>query len=624
VKKSVLLIPASSGGPWSEVERALLSRGLQLLRVQNFKEAAFRLDHEIFSVIVMEDDAKGERQRQFSDLLRAHPFGSTTPVVVLGPDATPAANYVLTSLLDQYFQLSIEPETLAEFVAETHAVRTQKAKKGTIYPISPPQILFQAARFRMTGTIVLERSDEKCVIYLENGLVVFASSNRDENRFGEFLVARGIITRDQFSRSIQILKTSKKRMGKILVDEGFLKPQVLQTLLQSQIKHIVFTVFDWKSGEFYILPDEACQKENAIARVEVAPLILEGVRFKFNEELLNAEFEPFDSKVSLTISLDEVQRRMRLGKEEFDFLRLIGNGRSMDELIHLNSYSRVDALKFIYGFKVLGILSVQKGAYAPQKAMPSKDERTRAVDALFSAKIERPEPTPPPAHVVAPRPRIGWAAFSMGSLLAGLALTAVTIFFSFVNTRTSQVGTTLEKGRSYEPDLQEKLQAASVTATPTARPAPVVPANAPANVPPPMESAAVEPPSAPNPEIDAFADLTKLALRQRKEGRLHESLSTYRKVLALQPTHVETLVTIGEMLLDLDRPMEAVEMLDQARKLDPSDPRPYLGLGTILLMRNKTIEAKNMLQTYLNKVRPDEANRTRIMEVRRILKNMEQ
>jgi hypothetical protein len=592
----------------------LVTQGFQILRVVTLKEAAYRLENEMFAALICQDDADGSRQREFGRVLAARPFGAITPLVVLGPGPQPSERALLTSVLDQYFPMDTDPEVIAEFVSETYSLRERKVKKGALHSI--PHLLCHAARMRLSGGVVMERGDEKCVVYFENGFIVFASSNRNEHRFGQFLISRKVITPGQLDEALKILKGSKKRLGRILVDCGFLKPQLLHTLLQGQIKHIVLNVFDWTEGEFYVLAEEILDPESAIARAAVGPLILEGVRYKFGEAVLSKEFEPFDSMVSLALPLDQLQKRMHLGKNELDFLNLIGSGRPIGDLLSLNSYSRRESLGLLFAFRVLGFLAFQPGVVPPARAFPTKAERTQVMDELFAKKEKGP-----PGRAGRPRPEAPMSPMRR-TFFAGASLTAVAIagfltVFTFFDTQTSR------RAESEEDLIARVVPTAPPTVPPTAPPT-IPPAAAPVMASPsPVAEVPTALPTPPEVKVASRAptlpELLAKAQRQKAQGLLREALRTYQRAYGMDPHHVTALLGLADIHFELDETGPAVRFYEEVKRIQPSNPRPYLALGTIHLMQNENEKARIAYEAYLAVVEANDENKARIAEVRQIL-----
>ncbi len=631
MKKNVLIL---AGGPdpyFVKLEEALISQGFKTLRVKEAREVSFRLENEFFSSLICEDDESGLKQRDLARHLSRNPFGATTPVVVIGHRSVPSDRSLLTSVLDQYFSQDVEPEMIAEFVDETLSLRSQKVKKGAIHSI--PKMLCQAARFRFSGAVVMEKGEEKCVIYFEHGYIVFASSNQNAHRFGEFLISQNVIQRDQLDESLKTLRTSKKRLGRILVDSGYLKPQLLQTLLQGQIKHIVLNVFDWTEGEFYVLVEEPLDPENAIARAGVGPLLLEGVRYRFSEDQLAKYFEPFDSRVSLALPLEQLKKRVHLGKNEQDFLELVGEGRPIGELLNLNSYSRRESLGLLYSFRLLGFLAFETGKCPPPEIFPKKNEKKEVLEELFEKKdVSTPKnELPPSTNLVEPPP--SRMPYVMGAASMVVAIAVFLTLFTFFDTRSSRNAQSDQ--RHMLPQKSVALDSDLVVISPIPLEPEEIPIAKKQPTPVPTEKALpkialpkenVIPKATETPRVAAkskgFEDHLRSARKKKEKGLLQDALKSYENAYALNWKHVEVLLEMADLYFELDETARAIRYYEKVKKLDPANPKPYLALGTIFLLQDEKEKAKRSYQAYLAVVDVNEKTRPRINEVRRILRTM--
>lgn len=97
-------------------------------------------------------------------------------------------------------------------------------------------------------TGVLTASDEEVErsVYFLNGDVVWASTTADEERLGEFLTRRGIITPSQLQT---VLHTGRNcRIGEALVRQGFLAAHDLWAMLRAQLQEIFGSLVSAEKG----------------------------------------------------------------------------------------------------------------------------------------------------------------------------------------------------------------------------------------------------------------------------------------------------------------------------------------------------------------------------------------
>ncbi|MFZ4578431.1 MAG: tetratricopeptide repeat protein [Myxococcota bacterium] len=85
----------------------------------------------------------------------------------------------------------------------------------------------------------------------------------------------------------------------------------------------------------------------------------------------------------------------------------------------------------------------------------------------------------------------------------------------------------------------------------------------------------------------------------RKLGNREDALARYRKVLALDPSNVEGMRTMGAVLAESGRLTEALQVLQRAEQLAPQDGGVQGNLGTVLLQLGKPDQAARHLEAAL-------------------------
>jgi hypothetical protein len=122
--------------------------------------------------------------------------------------------------------------------------------EGALSPGKVVDLLCSIARDRRTGALLLQHGDLHKEAYFHEGNPVFVASNITEDRFGEFLVRRGLITREQLERVLLVLDRFQGRMGQALVSLGFLTPVDAVRLLAAQVAAKLVTACAWSEGDY--------------------------------------------------------------------------------------------------------------------------------------------------------------------------------------------------------------------------------------------------------------------------------------------------------------------------------------------------------------------------------------
>jgi hypothetical protein len=135
---------------------------------------------------------------------------------------------------------------------------------GNIQTTPLSDILEDLRKSKATGTLTISGSGMVKSIYVKAGAIVFAASSDTKDRLGEILVKCCKLTKENLGHALQLYNKSAglKKMGAILVENGFLTPKDLFSGLKIQVKDIIFSLFLWPEGEFRFekqLPSDVIQ-----------------------------------------------------------------------------------------------------------------------------------------------------------------------------------------------------------------------------------------------------------------------------------------------------------------------------------------------------------------------------
>ncbi len=122
--------------------------------------------------------------------------------------------------------------------------------KGDLADVSPVRLFARLATDRETGQLVVERDNVSKDIFLVDGAPEFVSSNVPAERFGEYLVARGVISAGELSMALAILPRFQGKLGDTLVGLSLLRPLEVFRHLTRQVRDKIIDVFAWQTGSY--------------------------------------------------------------------------------------------------------------------------------------------------------------------------------------------------------------------------------------------------------------------------------------------------------------------------------------------------------------------------------------
>jgi len=224
---------------------------------------------------------------------------------------------------------------------------------GMVEKCSIPDILNLLNIQKKTGVLIVRYEDVEKKIYMKDGEIVFASSNLKEERLGECLVRRGKITMAQLEEASREMSEGKK-LGRILVEKGWITPKELFYGVRAQVQEIIFNVFPVSKGYFYFL-EGVFDHENVVRfNMSTQMLIMEGIR-------LSDELGAFRRMYPLKwyVFKNEGAEEPKDPIEKLVF-KEVGDGIRIEELKAITGLSEYQLLKSIHQLKEKGLIEVKE------------------------------------------------------------------------------------------------------------------------------------------------------------------------------------------------------------------------------------------------------------------------
>ncbi len=143
-----------------------------------------------------------------------------------------------------------------------------------------PEILQWAKFGQKTGSLVLERKGIVKKIFIEEGLIVSASSNDPKEYLGQVLLCFGWITEVQLKEAFQKQQTTGQLLGKLMVNDYGVKEDQIKKGLRIKIEETIYDLFIWDEGKF-IYSDgitQIARHDRLDSALTIDHAILEGAR----------------------------------------------------------------------------------------------------------------------------------------------------------------------------------------------------------------------------------------------------------------------------------------------------------------------------------------------------------
>jgi hypothetical protein len=205
--------------------------------------------------------------------------------------------------------------------------------EGTIHPTSLPSLLHSVCAGRETGQVLLRREGgaEKNVYIKEAGIVFATSNNRDE-RLGQMLLREGVVGVERLYQATEDSLRTKKRLGKVLVEYGWMEPESLVRGVVRQVEEILLEAFEWPSGSYQVSLGDLPTQEVITLSMNTGEVMLKGIRRVRSWYRIREALGELDTRFQRCETSEEIVARMPLEEADRAALEALRSPLSLRDL----------------------------------------------------------------------------------------------------------------------------------------------------------------------------------------------------------------------------------------------------------------------------------------------------
>lgn len=234
------------------------------------------------------------------------------------------------------------------------------ALRGNLRDFSLPDV-FQLVTFsRKTGVLRIARADGAAgSVWFRDGDVFFASSNWHSDPLGERLVKSQRITPQALKRAIEIRSEEPedgRRIGQILIDEGYITDRVLEQFVSDQIQDTIFDLMRWDEGDFDFEAMPEVVEEDIGLAVSIENVVMEGSRRLEEWTRIKKKIPSSDVVFKMATAPGEGTFEIALKPAEWQLLLLVDGSRSVAELAQVTNRTDFEVARVLYGLFSAGLL----------------------------------------------------------------------------------------------------------------------------------------------------------------------------------------------------------------------------------------------------------------------------
>ncbi|MDP2753118.1 MAG: DnaJ domain-containing protein [Nitrospirota bacterium] len=252
-----------------------------------------------------------------------------------------------------------------------------------------PDIFLDLHRSEKDGTLDIRNGSIIKRIYIKNGDMVFATSNKEEDRLGEVMLKAGRLTIDQYYQSVDIMKKTGKRQGAALVELGYLKPEDVIWIVRHQVEEIILSLFQWEDGNFIFKEGPLPSDEVIILKLSAANHIYRGIKRINSLTHIKNAMPTKDTILYYSTDPMNLFQDINLDNKDKDILSLIDGKRNIHEILSISPLDNFQTMKTLYALLSTRIIELKEKGLTEDKTYEEiMKEPEIKVDSAFIEKVE--------------------------------------------------------------------------------------------------------------------------------------------------------------------------------------------------------------------------------------------
>jgi capsular exopolysaccharide synthesis family protein len=289
--------------------------------------------------------------KQISDV-NARFLGVVVNRVELGRDT-----YYYDRYYKNYYSSDITRTKSDDMGVVNSSRQKESDERGELKNNSYATLLMSLMNQKRTGVLNID-SQLKLRIYFLEGSPVFVDGGDNKTRLGSIAFAERKIKQEDYQRVLEKVSQTKKKIGEVLIEMGFISPHELDWLLEFQVKEKLIRGFECTTGTYSFKSRNDFVDSILIYKVNPLQVIYEGTKRFADPVDIEREIFPKEKMVVVASEPELLERLKSIGfsPREYRFLQHLNRLNTISDISSINLLSRGDTLKLLCFLNCVGLV----------------------------------------------------------------------------------------------------------------------------------------------------------------------------------------------------------------------------------------------------------------------------
>lgn len=254
------------------------------------------------------------------------------------------------------------------------------ALKGSLSNFPTIQILNLINLAKKSGALLIQKSENKAVIYFQDGKLSCAQYADEDNSLVAILYRKRKLSRKQ-SGTIRKRagNITDKQLGLMLVNSGYLSQAVILQCLKEYYLGIVRRFLIETDGTFEFISTQGIPGNRIPVRMGLENVIIEGTRQLNESEMLQDEIPSLEMAAKFKERTGVDIQKLQLNVQEWKVVKYITPKNSLKQIARVNHMNDLEIRRVIYTLLQAGVIEMVRSSSAPKMdvstAIPNSTKR---------------------------------------------------------------------------------------------------------------------------------------------------------------------------------------------------------------------------------------------------------
>jgi hypothetical protein len=266
----------------------------------------------------------------------------------------------------------------------SYSIEAGMALKGNLRDFTITQLLNLINLARKTGSLIVERGNDKTLVCFREGKLAYAQVIGEDNSLASVLFRSKKLTAAQY-RTIKDRagQMSDKELGLLLINANYITQQDILTSLQSYFLGILNRLYTWSEGLFRFENDVLPPEDKITVRISLENIIIESTRRMRELEQLQDEIPSLDIALKFADRPGANIRNVNMSADEWKVVSYINPKNTIRQIARATQKSDMEIRRIVYGLLQAGLVELVRPVGVPPppsrapSSMPMQPQKTK-------------------------------------------------------------------------------------------------------------------------------------------------------------------------------------------------------------------------------------------------------